>query len=232
MNDCTRMKILKDAYNSASKLHKGGLLLSLVCFIISMVATMHSVSNAEQINEIIMYISIILFALFEFTFLFLAERALKNLNHKNYSFLEQSQVPPENLNHQKTRYLKFRSQLKKADIGANSIETIIDVLKAREELEEVSGTYVKRFFGFFMALIITLTVSLIKDFEFEVVKLIFVFGGLIGFLIFAIASMIPAKIERILELKYFLVMYEKQLKQDEAVSSKMVKRNDDLVAIV
>ncbi|WP_043993808.1 hypothetical protein [Moritella sp. PE36] len=228
MNDCTRTKILKDAYRSIKALHKVLLLLSLVSFIIFVTGAFYSIFNPEQIDRDMMFL---LFALFEGIFLLMAERAVKNLSMTSYSFQEQAQVPPEDTNHQKIRYLKFRFQLKKSKIEAKNITTLIDILKAREELEEVKGTYVNRFFGFLMALIIALIVSVIKVVELDVLVLICAYGFFIGFLVFAIASMVPAKIERIRELKYFLVMYEKQ-DQYETVSSNQINKNDDLVSIV
>jgi len=228
MNDCTRTKILKDAYGSIKTLHKALLLLSFVGFMIFVSGAFYSIFNPEKIDRDAMFL---LFALFEMIFLLMAESAVKNLSKKSYSFKEQAQVPPEDTNHQKTRYLKFSLQLKKSKIVAKNIVTLIDILKAREELEEVKGIYVNRFVGFLMALVIAIIVSVIKIVELDVLILICAYGLFIGFLVFAIASMVPAKIERIRELKYFLVMYEKQC-QFETVSSKQINRNDDLVVIV
>lgn len=228
MDDCTRIKIFNDAFSSITMLRKSLLSVSLVCFMLSVAAAVYSIFNEEQISKNLMFT---LFGIFEVIFILMAESAIKNLNRKNYSFQEQAQVPPEDVNHQKMRYLKFRSQLKKANVGGNDIVTIIEILKAREELEEVKGTYVKRFVGFLMTLIIALTVSASKGFESDILFLIFVYGTLIGLFIYAVASMIPAKIERIRELKYFLVMYEKQ-HEYETVSSKQINNRDDLVAVL
>jgi len=195
---------------------------------LSAVVAVYSIVNEEQISRNLMFI---LFGICEVIFILMAESAIKNLNKTSYSLLEQSQVPPEDTNHQKTRYLKFSSQLKKAKVGTNNISIVIDILKAREGLEDVKGTYVKRFVGFLMTLIIALTVSASKGIESDILMLIFVYGTLIGLFIYAIASMIPAKIERIRELKYFLVMYEKQ-DLYKTVSSKQINQNDDLVSIV
>lgn len=118
------------------------------------------------------------------------------------------QVPPDNKNQRRARYLKFKSELKKSGIDKSMLDDVFDALRAKEELEKESGVYIKKYFGFVVGLVSGIALSTIRQLDTASLVSVFVILILVSLLVYFAGSLIPSRSERLKELNYFLILYK------------------------
>lgn len=160
-------------------------------------------------NEHINACLIILYSSLAFLMIFI-EIAKRNYVNSEYTQFDTDWGPPEDDRLQALRYLKFRKQITEMDFSCKDISNVITVLDSRENLEEVSGTYVKRFGGVVLTVGVGLAITIFRLVSTEVLALISISLIAITFFVYQIVSLIPARIERIRELHYFLTMLQEE----------------------
>ncbi len=207
MEDCKRTRIMSDIYSSVSWMHKIVLIVSAFFFVMLVVAVVSTQLFDLPGNKNLWLAGVVFF---EIIFLLAGHKAKNIYKEKFYSKHDLSQIPPENYRHQEIRYLKFRHKLIKENIVPENIKILLEILSSREEMENVSGLYAKRFSGFTIAVIIALIVSLLRSASPASLAIISFFGIILGFFIYSIASLIPSPVEKIRELNYFLNLYKNE----------------------
>lgn len=207
MNECTRIRIIRDSFQSINMWHKSGLVIFSLLFIIfvSLTAKAAIMSDKDSYN---FFFPILL--IFEVLTIYLVDKAQTIYRSDNYTDIELSHLPPENIKDQRIRYLKFRRTLKEQKIEPLDALNLTDILKVRIELQEKSRLTVKGFFGFAVTFAMVILAATMKDFDVVTIAQVAAVGLLSLVVIYMFVSVKPNKLEQLYELKYFLVMYEKE----------------------
>lgn len=207
MEECRRMKIIKDITSSLSMTHKIIIYISSALFIVSTVVSipLQFIPSVTFNNY-----SIFIVATFEVIFIISFLKGKDKYVLSKYSKIEIENSTPEKYGYQSVRYLKFRSKLKEANINSDKIDGLLQILKVREQLEAKKGYYSKKFGSFLVAIFIALVVSFIKSYDFNQMIFPALIGIVLSIFAYIIASIIPSPIEKIYELRYFLTIYQKE----------------------
>lgn len=118
------------------------------------------------------------------------------------------QVPPDNKHFRRLRYLKFRKYLASLGVGKGMLCDASKALAAKEELEKESDIYLKGYYGFLISAGLAVLVSAARGMDFQKLTFFVIAILEVSFFMYWILAALPGKMERIKELKYFLVLYE------------------------
>lgn len=205
-DECSRRALIQDVFHSNTLLVKLAILVFLSVFVFAGGLVIYQIFTGEKF----VIISLITFLVSEVFFLIMVLVAKNKYVNSVYTDFDTLWIPPETKKLQRLRYLKFRKRIKDMDITFRNVPNLICILESREKLEEVSGTYIKRFWGVMLTLCVALAVAGFKSLD--IVLLIYASLILlaVAFFIYQIASIVPAPLERIRELNYFLTMFQKE----------------------
>ncbi|WHI46400.1 hypothetical protein [Microbulbifer sp. VAAF005] len=212
--ECTRRKIFKEIILSSGKGYITLLTIFSVLFLLSLsgyILTLLEITNFYFGLPNAGGFYIFLTLSFEFLAIIVLQVLKENYINKTQSILNSPQERPENFDEGILRYLKFSSKLREENISREDIENIMDTLEAREKLADSSGVYGKVLAKYFAALILALLATIAKTATIEQAAVAISYLGILGYLCYQIASIVPAPPERVKELRYFLTMYQTEL---------------------
>ncbi|HAS3051644.1 TPA: hypothetical protein ACN359_004491 [Vibrio parahaemolyticus] len=207
MKECTRITIIKDSFKSISNKHKLGIITSGVLFAMFVGLTLHAAITNEKASYNFFFP---IFLIFEFITIYLVEKAQTIYKSDKYSDIELSHLPPENYKDQKVRYLNFRRSLKENKIESDDTPALLEILNARIELQKHSRITVQKMFGFTITFSMAILVATMKNVDITTIAQIAAVGLLSVVFLYMFITVKPNKVEQLYELKYFLVMYEKE----------------------
>ncbi|MGR4069812.1 hypothetical protein [Billgrantia sp. C5P2] len=202
------MKLIADVLGSLGKYFKYFLVLNFLLFLFFVVLSVYAQFSYPHYISNFIFIAL---AVLELSLIKFSDYARKEYLRNVYTNEDVALAPPEEVNHQDVRYLMFRRRIIEENIIEEDIVSMFDIIAARLEMESSVGVYTKGFLAFLGALFIA-SYSYVIDFVGEEN----VFGLVLsilaaGVFVFFILSLMPSKIEKIKELKYFLSLYKQEL---------------------
>lgn len=192
----TRKKILKDIWQYSKKWDKFYLTSIFLVFLTSVFMNFY---QGEY--------WLILIVTTESAILLKLNSLKQNLIMHEYGGTEQSQTPPNSVNHQSTRYLIFKNMLVQKEIPKSAVEGCFNLVDLQIDIAATDASGIKRVSSFSMGILTGILTALWK--ELHIKELIIISLSIIGtvLLIDAIASVFPSKLEKLKELKYFMLLY-------------------------
>ena len=115
--------------------------------------------------------------------------------------------PLKSQNYQDTRYLMFKKKLEKSSIGEPTIRGCFELLDSQIDIVAIESASTKKIFTFSLGLLAGLVGSVWSRMEYA--ELALVAAAIISFmlLIVVIGSGFPSKLEKLKELRYFMLLY-------------------------
>ncbi|WP_010324756.1 hypothetical protein [Marinobacterium stanieri] len=123
-------------------------------------------------------------------------------------FGDQSENQPlQYKNYQDTRYLIFKKTLKKSFVAESTMRGCFELLDSQIDIVATESTVLKKIVTFSLGLLAGLVGSIWSRMEYG--ELALVAAAIISFilLIVVVASGFPSKIEKLKELRYFMLLY-------------------------
>jgi cytochrome c oxidase subunit IV len=120
---------------------------------------------------------------------------------------QEAKQPLKSQNHQDTRYLMFKKKLKESSIGEPTIRECFELLDSQIDIVATESAATKKIITFSLGLLAGLVGSVWNRMEYT--ELALVAGAIISFilLIYVVASGFPSKLEKLKELRYFMLLY-------------------------
>lgn len=120
---------------------------------------------------------------------------------------QEEKQPLKYKNYQDTRYLMFKKKLKNSFIGEPAIRGCFELLDSQIDIVATESAATKKIVTFSFGLLAGLVGSIWSRMEYEELSL--VASAIISFmlLIIVVASVFPSKLEKLKELRYFMLLY-------------------------
>jgi len=120
---------------------------------------------------------------------------------------QEAKQPLKSQNYQDTRYLMFKKKLKKSFIREPTIRGCFELLDSQIDIVATESSATKKIVTFSLGLLAGLVGSVWSRMEYA--QLALVAAAIIAFmlLIVVVASAFPSKLEKLKELRYFMLLY-------------------------
>lgn len=130
-----------------------------------------------------------------------------NLVLGEYGGTDNTQAPPSSDNYQSTRYLIFKNQLKEKHITKSHIDECFELIDSQIDIASTGSSTLKKSSTFSIGILAGILTALWKQLDLN--SLLVIALSIIGFVILInmIASIFPSKVEKLKELKYFMLLY-------------------------
>lgn len=147
----------------------------------------------------------------EFYLIHKLDKSRKLLILNEYGDLNSSQIPHDDKDHKRSRYLMFKKSLQDGFISKSHVEDCFDLIDIQIDIASSSSVNVKRFGGFCFGILIGILASYWRTLSAE--ELIWVGASLIvmGLLIAFVLFLFPSKMENLKEMKYFMKLYTNEI---------------------
>ncbi|EOX1811737.1 hypothetical protein [Vibrio tarriae] len=190
-----------DIVKYASWFDRGLVLIAFISVVVSLIlvftSTLFNAIWAVAIGEIILFARL---------------PALKNrLIEAEFGDKDNSFLPHDDHTHQESRYLLFKRSLKSKHITSSHVNDCFDLVDTQIDIASTSGVVLKRFSSFSAGVFLGFCAIVWRKLDSS--GLIYVGASLIALclLIMLVLLMVPTKLERFKELKYFMQLYCKEL---------------------
>ena len=129
---------------------------------------------------------------------------------ENFGGLPEDTAPPESENFRRDRYVLFRDALRKKEISGSEVGSLIEIVDARLDMEQHHNELTKKvglFGSGFMTAMITPWLTEASGQSMGLIIASFAFALLATMLIL---WLVPSRKARLRELKYFMMIYERE----------------------
>jgi hypothetical protein len=128
-----------------------------------------------------------------------------------YGSVESSFGPAEKEDQRGHRFLMFKNALQAAHLTENQVQGLFDIVEAKEELESQHNLALNKFVVFVSGFLTAAAITLISDLEAEQAAWLMFWVSLSGLTLAPLFWMLPTRKSRLKELKYFMVLYCKNM---------------------
>jgi len=159
-----------------------------------------------------MELAFYVFGLSEVLFILKFNELKKRLMLDEYGDPNMAQSPPDNFGRKGSRYMMFKRYLKDRHVDKSHVNDCFELIDMQIDIALSEGLLGKKFIGFLAGILLGFMGAIWKQLDdpylFYSGFSIVIFGGLL----FMLMSMIPSKLEKMKEMKYFMLLYCKEFK--------------------
>jgi len=130
-----------------------------------------------------------------------------------YGGEDDTQAPPSNENHQSTRYLIFKNRLMANKVTEIHTRGCFELVEAQIDIVSTNAVGLKNFSTFILGILAGILATLWKQLDNTSLMLLAFSVVLIGGIIYIFANVLPSKLEKLKELKYFMLLYCREVKK-------------------
>lgn len=116
-------------------------------------------------------------------------------------------APPDNEEHRVSRYMIFRKCLRRENVTKSHVEDAFPLVDAKLDLEASRGEMPRKYLGFAVGLLAGIAVSWSKNLDAQELAIAASSLVVVSFFIVMVLWVIPSRKERLKELKYFMLLY-------------------------
>jgi hypothetical protein len=193
-------KLIVDTFRHSSVFDKVYLTITFLLMICS--GVLHSYDN---------YFSLPLLAASEIAFLIRLNKLKENLILNEYGGSDNSQAPPDSEDNKATRYLMFKKALKDNHINKSHVNECHELIDLQIDMSSSSGLQIKRLTTFVVGIFLGLFAAVWKSLDVTILIYIALSTLLISLMLVPTLTFFPSKIEKLKELKYFMLLYCKEI---------------------
>lgn len=198
--EAKKRKILLSTWEKASKWEKLYILLMLIFLFLSFIPFWFGVNAA-------IYAAIVIEAALIFTLSEIKEGMLTT----EYGDTSDAKIPPEKENQQSTRYLVFRDALLKKHINKSHVLQCFDLIDCQIDIASTSNNATSaKFIPFLVGLLSGLILIQSRSLQPKEAIFFTIFIIITIVLCYTITTLFPSKVERLKELKYFMLLFSKE----------------------
>ena len=199
-NDATKTKILTTTWEHSSNLDKFFIVICIIIFVISLYLYL-------MVSEWYMVVAV----LCEVLFLLKINGLKEHLILTEYGGVDNSQAPPSSTSHQSTRYLMFKKNLNDKNITKSHIHECIPLVDLQVDILSTKDNPFKKLSTFIFGLLSGIAAALWKGLDAKSLMLISIPIIAIALIFSAVASIFPSKLEKLKEMKYFMLLYCREI---------------------
>jgi len=129
---------------------------------------------------------------------------------ENFGGLPEETAPPESENYRRDRYVLFRDALKKRDILGSDVKPLIPLVDARLDMEQHHNELMKKFGLFASGILTALAIPWLKELSGKNIGIVVAALAIVLFATMLTLWLIPSRKARLKELKYFMMIYERE----------------------
>lgn len=128
-----------------------------------------------------------------------------------YGSVESSLGPAEKEDQRGHRFLMFKKTLQAAHLTRSHVQDLFEIVQAKEELESQHNTALNKFVIFVTGFLTSAAITLIRGLQAEQAAWLMFWIALAGLALVPLFWMLPTRKGRLKELKYFMVLYCKNV---------------------
>lgn len=144
------------------------------------------------------------------TFLAILDAVRTKTFTENFGGLPEETAPPESEGYRRDRYVLFRDALKQHDILGSDVKPLVPLIDARLDMEQHHNELMKKFGLFASGILTALVVPWLKGLSGLDIGAVVAAFSIILFTTMLALWLIPSRKARLRELKYFMMMYERE----------------------
>ncbi|NAX24855.1 hypothetical protein CAG64_05070 [Vibrio sp. V38_P2S17PM301] len=137
-------------------------------------------------------------------------RMKKRLILREFGDLSHHVVPHNDEVHQTSRYLMFKQKLQERSITSNQVSDCMELLDLQIDIADSSGVLRKSFGSFVGGVFLGLITTLGRKLETTELIQTALTAAVAFFLIYLVLYIIPSKLEKLKEMKYFMLLYNRE----------------------
>ena len=137
----------------------------------------------------------------------LLDRLKKKMFEREFGDVGTSQAPPEDREHQATRYLLFKSRLLQSHVTKSHVEECFDLVDIQIEVAAARGELPRKVFGFAGGVVTGMLGAVWAKSDISDVLIVLVIFVVVAIALWFLLSLFPSKVERLKEMKYFMKLY-------------------------
>jgi len=123
---------------------------------------------------------------------------------------------PDIANHRDTRYLLFKAGLAKAGVFERQLKDCIELVDLQIDMASTEGGPQKKFTGFMLGVLSGVLSTALHSDKLNAILFNIVVILMLAWLMSEVLSWFPSRLEKMKEMKYFLILYRRELANNPA----------------
>ena len=199
--DATFLKLLKGVWLITSNRERLYLLMIIFGFLISLFVGQEMV---EMLAVMIVFEGLIILKF---------EQIKNKMILDEYGGLDGSIIPDDGMYSQGGRYLIFKTKLKEQNISAINVYECFDLVDSQIEIASTNSSFRTMILTFIFGLVLGLFATMWSYFDLDILMKLSLLIIVSSLVVVMIISLIPSKLEKLKELRYFMLMYKSESKK-------------------
>ena len=206
----TTPKFLKNVLSISTRKEKIILFILAIFFFTGIVLLLISPVVSLPISSAIYFWFVVLG---ELGLIFQIEKQRRSFIKNEFRDVSQLQTPHDDKCHKTSRYLTFRKILEENSVTSKHVQDCQELIDLQIDIASSEGLIRKKFGNFVIGGIFLGVLGTFWS-KLEIPELIYIFATLIliSALIYFVLYLIPSKLEKLKEMKYFMLLYHREFK--------------------